>query len=273
LEPVPPNPSPSQPSCIGQEEGLVNFNPVTNRCEAQPTCESGTFDAAKDICVTPTLPDGIDPGLFFNADDTGDSTPATIIACDNTGEITVDSGDSGTIKCGSITVSIISGSVDVQFNTNSGPATTTMGALDSITYDVDTLTFTNNSVTSVTVIKIGGQTITLSPGETLTAPSIGESPVVEEPPELSIPEWVKNTAGWWAERSVDDSDFTGGISYLIEEDIISIPDLPESTGSTEEAVPEWVRNMAGWWADDLTTDQEFADAIKFLVEKGIIQVS
>ena len=91
-------------------------------------------------------------------------------------------------------------------------------------------------------------------------------------PELSIPDWIKNTAGWWSEKSVDDSDFTGGISYLIEEDIISIPDLPVVTEAAEENVPDWVRNMAGWWADNLTTDQEFADAIKFLVEKGIIQV-
>jgi len=91
-------------------------------------------------------------------------------------------------------------------------------------------------------------------------------------PKLSIPDWIKNTAGWWSERSVDDSDFTGGISYLIEEDIISIPDLPVVTEAAEENVPDWVRNMAGWWADNLTSDQEFADAIKYLVEKGIIQV-
>jgi len=101
--------------------------------------------------------------------------------------------------------------------------------------------------------------------------SISESGLTPTP-ELSIPDWIKNTAGWWAERSVDDSDFTGGISYLIEQDIISIPDLPAATEAAEENVPDWVRNMAGWWADNLTTDQEFADAIKFLVEKGIIQV-
>jgi len=95
---------------------------------------------------------------------------------------------------------------------------------------------------------------------------------LEPPVELEIPNWIKTTAGWWSERSVDDSDFTGGISYLIEEDIISIPDLPAATEAVEEKVPEWVRNMAGWWADDLTSDQEFVDAIKFLVEKGIIQV-
>ena len=90
--------------------------------------------------------------------------------------------------------------------------------------------------------------------------------------ELSIPEWVKDTAGWWSDRAVEDTDFTGGISYLIEEDIIHIPDLPAATEAVEENVPEWVRDLAGWWSEDLTTDQEFADAIKYLVEQGIIQV-
>ena len=116
---------------------------------------------------------------------------------------------------------------------------------------------TTESSDTTTVVDIG-------------TPTLPDDGVKEQ--ELSIPDWIKNTAGWWAEKSVDDSDFTGGISFLIEEDIISIPDLPPPSESMEENVPDWIRNMAGWWADDLTTDQEFADAIKFLVEKGIIQV-
>jgi len=106
-------------------------------------------------------------GIFFNAEKGGGDTPATIIACDKAGQITVDSGDSGNITCGSITVSIVTGSVDVQFNTSSGPATTTMGATDSLSFD-GTLKFTNNSLTNPAVITIRGSTFTLDPGETLT---------------------------------------------------------------------------------------------------------
>ena len=115
-----------------------------------------------------TIYDEPDPdGVYFTADNTGGAAPAKIIACNNLSEISVDSGDSGTITCGSVTVGIISGSVDVQFNTSNGPATTTMGATDSLTFD-GTLTFTNNSLTNPAVITIGGRTFTLSPGETLT---------------------------------------------------------------------------------------------------------
>jgi len=106
-------------------------------------------------------------GIFFNADDTGGATPGLIVACDNAGELEVDSGDSGNINCGSITISIISGSVDVQFNTGGLPATTTMVTTNSLTFDDDTLIITNNSLTDVAIIKIGIHTITLAPGETI----------------------------------------------------------------------------------------------------------
>ena len=39
----------------------------------------------------------------------------------------------------------------------------------------------------------------------------------------SVPTWVKNNAGWWADGTIGDSDFITGIQYLIEEGIITIP--------------------------------------------------
>jgi len=144
----------------------------------------------------------------------------------------------------------------------------------------------NYTVTLTAIDKDGGVSapVSLNYASTVASPPQappGDAPPVDQPtppgdvltePELSIPDWVKDNAKWWSERAVSDSDFTRGISYMIDEDIISIPDLPETTQAAEENVPEWVRNMAGWWAHDQTSDREFADAIKFLVEKGIIHV-
>jgi len=57
---------------------------------------------------------------------------------------------------------------------------------------------------------------------TITIKSVQDGPPVGDPlppgdvltaQELSIPKWVKNTAGWWSDKAVEDSDFTGGISY------------------------------------------------------------
>jgi hypothetical protein len=37
-----------------------------------------------------------------------------------------------------------------------------------------------------------------------------------------IPNWIKTNAGWWADGSIDDDSFVGGIQYLIENGIMSV---------------------------------------------------
>ena len=91
-------------------------------------------------------------------------------------------------------------------------------------------------------------------------------------PQIVIPSWIKNTANWWSEGVIADDDFTLGIQYMMTENIISIPDLPEQASETVEGVPAWVRNNAGWWAAGLISDDDFVFGIKYLVEQGIIQV-
>ena len=38
---------------------------------------------------------------------------------------------------------------------------------------------------------------------------------------ITVPEWVKNNAGWWADGSIDDDTFVQGIEYLVKVGIIS----------------------------------------------------
>ena len=40
--------------------------------------------------------------------------------------------------------------------------------------------------------------------------------------ESTVPDWIKNTAGWWASEQIPDSAFLQGIQYLIKEGIISV---------------------------------------------------
>jgi len=44
---------------------------------------------------------------------------------------------------------------------------------------------------------------------------------------IQIPTWIKDNAKWWSEGAIGDSDFTSGIQFMIKENIIYIPDLPE----------------------------------------------
>ena len=89
---------------------------------------------------------------------------------------------------------------------------------------------------------------------------------------ISVPQWVKNTAGWWAEDKISEDEFVKGIEFLVKERIID----NVKTGNVESAssaVPTWVKNNAGWWAEGQIDDNSFVKGIEYLVKVGIIQVT
>jgi len=43
-----------------------------------------------------------------------------------------------------------------------------------------------------------------------------------EETESSIPEWVKNNAGWWIEGKISDTEFTMALQYLVKIGIITV---------------------------------------------------
>ena len=42
------------------------------------------------------------------------------------------------------------------------------------------------------------------------------------PPTTSIPGWIKNNAGWWADGQIDDNSFVTGLQWLISNGIMKI---------------------------------------------------
>ena len=90
--------------------------------------------------------------------------------------------------------------------------------------------------------------------------------------ETNIPGWVKNNSAWWAEGQIDDETFVGAIKFLINEKIISVPEIIVEESESSE-IPSWVKSNAGWWAEGIIDEQTFVDAIEFLVKTGIIQVN
>ena len=87
----------------------------------------------------------------------------------------------------------------------------------------------------------------------------------------SIPAWIKNNAGWWANGEIPDSAFLQGIEFLIKEGIMVIP--PTASGAIEShEVPAWIKNNAGWWANGAIDDNTFVSGIQYLIKNGIIVV-
>ncbi|KAG2474201.1 MAG: hypothetical protein NPMRTH4_570001 [Nitrosopumilales archaeon] len=82
-----------------------------------------------------------------------------------------------------------------------------------------------------------------------------------------FPSWIKNDAEDWSKRLIGDSEFKASIEYLIDENIISMPELTEQDLETV-IIPNWFRNNASWWAVDRISEADFINGIKYIVEQG-----
>ena len=91
--------------------------------------------------------------------------------------------------------------------------------------------------------------------------------------EVSIPAWIKNNAGWWADGQIPDSAFLQGIQFLIKEGIMVIPSTETTETSESQEVPGWIKNNAEWWAEGQIDDNSFVSGIQYLVKVGIIKVN
>ena len=40
--------------------------------------------------------------------------------------------------------------------------------------------------------------------------------------DFTVPSWIKNNAGWWADGQIDDNSFVSGIQYLVKVGIIQV---------------------------------------------------
>lgn len=86
---------------------------------------------------------------------------------------------------------------------------------------------------------------------------------------LTIPNWIRNNAKWWYQDQIQDSDFSKGIQYLIENKIMIISPTSEKTPH-ESKIPSWIKRNAGLWANKTISDSEFVSGIQYLISSGII---
>jgi hypothetical protein len=89
----------------------------------------------------------------------------------------------------------------------------------------------------------------------------------------SIPDWVKNNAGWWAEGKIDDNAYVTGLQWLISNGILKIPISGEVAESETSIIPSWVKNNAGWWANEQMDENSYVLALQWLIKNGIIVVN
>lgn len=85
----------------------------------------------------------------------------------------------------------------------------------------------------------------------------------------TVPNWIKNSAKWWSDGTIGDSDFIKSIQYLIQQGIIVVPTTQVSSNPSQ-GIPSWVKNSAKWWSEGQIDDSDFIKSVQYLVQNGII---
>lgn len=95
---------------------------------------------------------------------------------------------------------------------------------------------------------------------------------VKDSGNVVIPVWIKDLGAWWVEGLISDSEFTKGIEYLIENNVIVIPQ-GIAIQNSESVVPDWVRDNTEWWIQGQISDKKYAAALEYLIKIGIIVIN
>jgi hypothetical protein len=89
--------------------------------------------------------------------------------------------------------------------------------------------------------------------------------------QIAIPDWVKDLGKWWAEGTISDTEFVGAIKYMIENDLITIPQTAQGQASSQ-TIPHWVKTNAKWWSQGTISNADFVAGIQYLIQNGIMKV-
>ena len=96
--------------------------------------------------------------------------------------------------------------------------------------------------------------------------------IVHKSDSAKIPDWVRNTAKWWSLTQISDQDFAKGLEYLVQNNIIQVPENQSSEGASESELPSWLRKNAGWWSQGLISNDDFFKSIQWLINNEFIKI-
>jgi len=98
------------------------------------------------------------------------------------------------------------------------------------------------------------------------------SPRIQKDFEIIIPHWIISLAEWWSTDKISDDEFTNGIEYLVENNIIMLSKLPEVIKVSDVLNPSLPINMAKQWSNEQISDEEFVSEIEYWIGEGIIWI-
>ena len=85
----------------------------------------------------------------------------------------------------------------------------------------------------------------------------------------TIPNWVKDMVNWWSMKKMSEQDFFKSIKYMIENDIIRIPE--SKLFEKEKNIAEIRVNLAKW-GQSQSSNKEFFKNSQWLIENKFVDI-
>ena len=89
----------------------------------------------------------------------------------------------------------------------------------------------------------------------------------------NIPDWVKDTTNWWTLTKISDQDFLNSLEYMIENNIIKIPENIVFENEKELKMISWIRNNLSIWSQNASSDDEFFKSTQWLIKNKLININ
>ncbi len=137
--------------------------------------------------------------------------------------------------------------------------------------DNDGILRPNCSPSSGSLFPIGKTTVTCSATDSSGNSDKKSFVIIVNAPDVLIPGWVKDVAGFWCNDAIDDNAFIEAIEYLIDNDVIVVQSSGERYSGSQE-IPNWIKSNACWWSQGLISNSDFASGLQYLIGQGIIRV-
>ena len=87
---------------------------------------------------------------------------------------------------------------------------------------------------------------------------------------VQIPNWLKQITQFWISGDVSDAEYFQTLSFLLDEQIIHVPNTkaPKNIGYNE--IPIWIETNAEKWVKGEISDDEFSIGIQWMLDRSII---
>lgn len=89
---------------------------------------------------------------------------------------------------------------------------------------------------------------------------------------IVIPFWIKQVAYYWVSDQISDGTFADAIEFLIQNEIVVVPETEKESTAENTQIPTWVKTNAVWWLEEKISDTDFALGLQHLIKVGIIVV-